>query len=513
MHLFSALSALLILLDSQKVGSQSFSLLQGENPVNPSSSQKIRTAPGRKSKDFEIVVANSPNDRWLSTSSSWVKAAAFLYLDDMYIDPYWISISGDGTFLAVAVENDNIVRFFQKQESDGSWKEMTNLGLSGDAETDCFGSHISLSEDGKRVAIGARNDTGASDELDSAGSVSVYEMNSDGSEWLLMGDVIHGKSKNGASGVSVALSKDGLTVAIGATGNDGTVADCTGSGHVRVFRWDAGASAFDQLGGDIVGGDIVFRMGDQFAVSVAVSDDGLVVAIGAPFARDEDMLLIGRVHVYYWDESDGGEKKWSRRGSIIDADSTDGWFGNSIDLSGDGNIVAVGAPFASRMAGEAQVFQWKDDDWVKIGQTLEGTDGYRNFGLSVSLSSDGSILAVSSGDGSSCTYPDHPVMVFTLVDNQWEELGGAVSGTAGSKVSLSSNGETIAFGYPEDDGDFFFVYDLVTTETTSGPTSDPTSGPTSDPSSAAPPSPAFLLPFLVILAFHAQSIDVSGSSH
>eukprot|EP00980_Cylindrotheca_fusiformis_P022658 scaffold9544_cov97-Cylindrotheca_fusiformis.AAC.1 len=439
MNLFSALSALLLvllllLLDSQEVGSQSFSLLQqqqqqgGGNPVNPPSS----------------------SSRWLLSSSSWVKAASFSsYLDDYdewYIIIYCLAISGDGSFIGLALEADSTVLFFQKQQ-DGSWNEMINLRLTTNAnDGDHFGSDISLSEDGKRVAIGASYDAGVFGEF-WAGSFSVYEMNSDGSGWSLMGDdVIHGKSENSRSGSSVALSKNGSIVAMGAPGNDGTIDYASFSGHVRVFRWDAAASAFHQMGGDIVGGP----GRDGFGFPVAISKDGLVVAIGASDYEDENMLYTGRVHVYYWDESDGEEKKWSRRGSTINADSTDGWFGTSIDLSGDGNILAVGAPLANSAAGEAQVFQWKDGDWVKLGQTLKGTVEYFRFGKSVSLSSDGSILAVGSGDGLCDNFPNHPVMVFTLVDNQWEGLGGAVSGTAGQRVSLSSNGETIAFGYPED---------------------------------------------------------------
>eukprot|EP00980_Cylindrotheca_fusiformis_P005283 scaffold1134_cov103-Cylindrotheca_fusiformis.AAC.1 len=199
----SALSALLVLIvDSQKVGSQSFSLLQGrENAA--SSYQTINTAVGKKSDDFEVIATHS-NHRWLSTSRRWVEAATFPKLADSQLGGNRISMSGDATVLAASPlflgNNAGLVRFFQKQVSDGSWREMINLRLAGDTKNDYFGSDFSLSDDGKRVAIGAEGDDGAFDELDYAGSVSVYEMNSDGSEWSLMGDVIHGKSKNGGSG-------------------------------------------------------------------------------------------------------------------------------------------------------------------------------------------------------------------------------------------------------------------------------------------------------------------------
>eukprot|EP00980_Cylindrotheca_fusiformis_P016432 scaffold4901_cov105-Cylindrotheca_fusiformis.AAC.1 len=463
MDLISALSDLVVLLDFS-------ALLQGGgNVVNPSySAQKINADTVRKKNNgFEDDIET--NHRWLSTTSSWVEAATFPKLDDSQLGGNRISMSGDATVLAASPlfvgNNAGIVRFFEKQESDGSWREMINLRLTGEAKNDYFGSDFSLSDDGKRVAIGAEGDDGAFDELDYAGSVSVYEMNSDGSEWSLMGDVIHGKSKNGGSGSSVALSKDGSTVAIGAVLNDGTRDDPSyNSGYVRVYRWDVNASAFDQLGGDILGE----VSGDYFGSSVALSEDGSVVAIGAPCVQRGSSCSSGDVHVLYWDENDGGEKKWSQRGSKIQGDASFRAYGSSVDLSADGSILAVGAPFAVRADGgtsdfgEAKVFQWKDDDWVKVGQTLESTVKSGEFGSSVSLSSDGSIVAAGSS-------------VFTLVDNQWERLGGAVGSTSGTEVSLSNNGETLAVGYPDEDG-AVTVYNLAI---------DDVAEPTSAPASAA----------------------------
>eukprot|EP00980_Cylindrotheca_fusiformis_P016434 scaffold4901_cov105-Cylindrotheca_fusiformis.AAC.3 len=489
MNLSSALSTLLVLLGYQNDGSQSFSLLQGRrNVAKLSSSQENNAAGVRNGNHFEAVTAISSNHRWLSTSPSWVEAATLPQLDDSLLGGNRISMSGDGTFLAAAplfygADYAGIVRFYQKQEPIGSWKEIINFRLTGDAEYDFFGSDVSLSKDGKRVAIGAEGD---SHEMEYAGSVSVFEMDSDGiSEWSLMGDVIHGKSENGGSGSSVALSYDGSTLAVGAYVNNGTNDGFSNSGYVRVFHWDVNASSFNQLGEDILGE----VSGDYFGFSVALSDDGLVVAIGAPHFRN--LSNSGSVRVFYWD---GKEKKWSMRGSKIQGDASIRAFGNSVDLSADGNFLAIGSPqnigtggnFTS--FGAAQVFQWKDD-WVQVGQTLEGTYESGEFGESVSLSSDGSVLAAG---GSLYVSPKNPLTVFSLVDNQWEGLGGAVRGTTGAEVSLSSNGETIAVGYPDDDG-AITVYNLAIDNSTE---------PTSAPASAAACSPTFLFLFLLILPSH-----------
>eukprot|EP00980_Cylindrotheca_fusiformis_P030162 scaffold24503_cov127-Cylindrotheca_fusiformis.AAC.1 len=367
-----------------------------------------------------------------------------------------------------------MVRFFEKQESDGTWNERTDLRLFANSTEDIFGSDgltaveffgsgVSLSKDGKRVAIGAIREN-CSDDDDCSGSVCVYEMDSNG-EWSVMGEVIHGEGQFGRLGWSVCLSKDGSIVASGTPFGDGNGA---GSGHVRVYQWDG--SSFNQLGEDIDGE----AAGDGSGVSVALSSDGLVVAVGAPTNADG----AGHVRVLSWDEN---EKRWSQRGSDIDGDAADDLLGWSVDLSGDGDILAVGAK--STVIGYAKVFQWKDDDgeWEQIGHNVESPDGNQYFGMSVSLSSSGLILAVGS-------------IVYTLVDNQWEGLAGAVGYIPCSPVSISSDGTTIAVGCSGS----VDVYNLVddTTESTFGPspisepssTSGPTSGPTFKPPPASRPS-------------------------
>lgn len=52
--------------------------------------------------------------------------------------------------------------------------------------------------------------------------------------WLQMGQDIDGEAARDQSGISVSLSSDGKTVAIGAHYNDGVNGE--DSGHVRVYK-------------------------------------------------------------------------------------------------------------------------------------------------------------------------------------------------------------------------------------------------------------------------------------
>ena len=65
-------------------------------------------------------------------------------------------------------------------------------------------------------------------------------------------------------------------MAIGAHRNDGVYGQ--EAGHTRIYRWNVGTTAWDQLGGDIDGEAGVDRSG----YSVSLSSDGNTVAIGAP---------------------------------------------------------------------------------------------------------------------------------------------------------------------------------------------------------------------------------------
>jgi WD40 repeat protein len=88
----------------------------------------------------------------------------------------------------------------------------TQLGddIDGAAANDRSGTSVSLSSDGTRVAIGA--------PVIDSGQVRIYEYS--GTAWTQVGDDIDGEAVSDLSGTSVSLSSDGKRVAIGAPEND-----------------------------------------------------------------------------------------------------------------------------------------------------------------------------------------------------------------------------------------------------------------------------------------------------
>ena len=72
-------------------------------------------------------------------------------------------------------------------------------------------------------------------------------------------------------------------------------------------------------------------------VSVSLSDDGSVVAIGAIY-NDGGGTYAGHVRIY---ENNNGT--WTQIGSDIDGESSSDYSGCSVSLSSDGSVVAIGA--------------------------------------------------------------------------------------------------------------------------------------------------------------------------
>jgi VCBS repeat-containing protein len=365
-----------------------------------------------------------------------------------------LSMSSDGLTVAIgASRNDGTdvdaghVRVYQWHAGAGAWQQL-GLDIDGEAAGDFSGGSVSLSSDGLTVAIGAfRNDgTGVR-----AGHVRVYQWNAVTTTWQKLGLDIDGEADFDGSGISVSLSSDGLTVAIGAFDNKGGTAG--GAGHVRVYQWNAGADAWQQLGPDIDGE----AMSDSSG-SVSLSSDGQTVAIGAAVNKGELGQEKGHVRVYQWN-ADADE--WQQLGLDIDGEADFDASGESVSLSSDGQTVAIGAVYNSENLGHVRVYQWNAgaDAWQQLGLDIDGEAAGDSSGISVSLSSDGLTVAIGAygNDGTDVDAGHVRVYQWNAGADAWQQLGldidgEAASDSSGISVSLSSDGQMLAIGAIFNDG-------------------------------------------------------------
>jgi len=309
------------------------------------------------------------------------------------------------------------------------------IDIDGEAASDSSGVSVSLSSDGTRVAIGAYANGGSS------GHVRVYELIN--GSWTQLGDDIDGEAASDYSGHSVSLSSDGTRVAIGAFYNDAGVA-FSNRGHVRVYAFSSGS--WTQLGSDIDG----VANNDYFGYSVSLSSDGTRVAIGA-INNDGGGSDAGHARVYAFSSG-----SWTQLGDDIDGEAAGDNSGYSVSLSSDGTRVAVGAtgndaevPFSTR--GHVRVYAFSSGSWTQLGDDIDGEAAGDNSGYSVSLNSDGTRVAIAApyNDGNGSRYGH--VRVYALSSGSWTQLGSDIEGEAtgdnsGRSVSLSSDGTRVAIG-------------------------------------------------------------------
>jgi len=312
-----------------------------------------------------------------------------------------LELSADGSVVAIGAPANSgagtlagQVRVFENQS--GTWTQIGS-DIFGEAAQDRFGTAVSLSADGSLVAIGAPLHDGTGNN---AGRVRVLE-NQVG-VWTQIGGFIDAEAADDSFGTSVSLSADGATIAIGAPGNDGAGDN---AGHVRVYQLVS--DAWNQLGSDIDGENL----GDLSGHSVDLNTDGTVLAIGAHYATGNG-LLSGHVRVFAFQS--GG---WVQIGDDIDGEASNDLSGISVSLNADGSVVAIGAHLndgTATDAGQVRIYQNQAGIWTRIGNDIDGEAAYDEFGDSVQLSTDGTIVAIGAPNNDGAAANAGHVRVFTL---------------------------------------------------------------------------------------------------
>jgi hypothetical protein len=331
---------------------------------------------------------------------------------------------------------------------DSKWIQLGH-DINGESAGDMLGASVSLSADGKIVAIGAFFNDGSGEK---SGHVRVYRL--DRSKWTKIGQDIDGEGAGDHSGASVSLSADGATVAVGANRNDGNSG--VDSGHVRVYRLVG--SSWTKLGQDIDGEGA----GDHSGYSVSLSADGMTVAIGAGL-NDGNSVESGHVRVYSYSVFG---TIWTKIGQDIDGEAAHDTSGTSVSLSDDGMIVAIGATGndggnGEVYSGHVRVYNFDGSVWTKIGQDIDGDGAGIAPGHSVSLSSDGTTVAVGAPSYSENVYNSGQVRVYRHDGSSWIQFGQDIHGENaedlfllgyGASISLSADGTTVAVGATRNDG-------------------------------------------------------------
>jgi hypothetical protein len=296
-----------------------------------------------------------------------------------------MALSSDGNTLAVgAAGEDSAATSIGGSQGDNSagnagavylftrsaalWSQQAYIKASNSGSGDAFGTSITLSSNGNTLAVGAPgedsnatgvNGGGADNSLGDAGAVYLFTRSA--AVWSQQAYV---KASNTGLfdefGTSVALSGDGATLAVGATGEDSEVTGIDGGAGLDSAA-NSGAVYLFALGTSTWSQQAYIKAtntgtGDNFGVSVALNGNGNVLAVGAD-QEDSNAQNIDGNQLDNSSDNAGAAYLYTRSASVwsvshyVKAPNTDlaafdlfgDQFGGSIAMTVDGNTLAVGA--------------------------------------------------------------------------------------------------------------------------------------------------------------------------
>ena len=350
-------------------------------------------------------------------------------------------ISGDASTIAVGVPSadgggSNIGEARAYRLVAGVWTQIGQT-ITGSDNEGSLGWQVALNNDGTILAVSAPfSDTYGTNR----GYVQVFELS--GGVWTQLGSDIVGEADNDVFGFGLDINGAGNRIVIGGAQND---ANGSNAGHVRVFDYSGGV--WTQIGADIDGE----AADDNLGYSVAITDIGNRIVVGAPFNSGAGAPGSVRGHARVYDFV---ASNWVQYGSDIDGEANNDRLGHAVDIDALGNTIVVGSYYAFEgpfdRSGNAKVFDISGTI-TQIGAKIIGnfTDDF--CGSSVSISGDGTRVAIGE-NGDDASFEDAgQVRIFDNIGSVWTQVGLSLFGEGiddsfGISVGLSDDGDYLIGG-------------------------------------------------------------------
>jgi hypothetical protein len=401
-----------------------------------------------------------------------------------------IAISGNGNFVVVGTPNydqggsyapnGGVAHAFM---SDSNQTEYTVGGYTVGQEPvyktsdDKFGENksISIDSEGKRYVFGSTtynynsNDVGQvviyhnEDETNPHSNVVSFANNATSFHNFAKKGQVHGPHVGAEYGYSCKLSADGSLLLVGAPSARTSTSDATTDfGRVYTYiertsgmsnysqgdRWGNTSSSnspkqtIEQSSGDRVDND-------RFGSAIDINKDKSYAVIGCGSTA---AATPGKAYVYTISSD-----TLTQQAKLTPSDGVNGdGFGESVAISDDGTIVAVGSYKADNgsnsEAGAVYTFKRTGTSWSQVSKINQPSAGASmQFGFSLAMSSSGGKLFIgerktSSVEGAVHSYngADGAYSLDTTINSDSSESGNAF----GADVSCTSDGRILAVGAP-----------------------------------------------------------------
>jgi hypothetical protein len=340
-----------------------------------------------------------------------------------------LAFSADGNTLAVGArredsdsngvggpDNDNLVdsgAVYVFVRSGAVWNEQAYIKASDPGSLAEFGTSVTLSANGNTLAVGAFGET--SSGLAQSGAVYVFTRS--GVVWSQQAKLKASNASQGYYfGVSVSVSADGQTLAVGAFGEGAPTGQASGAAYVFA-RSGAAWSEQAKLKANNADG-----AKESFGVSVSLSADGQTLAVGARWedsstrgigtSPNNSAPKCGAAYVFARSGTAWTQQEYLKASNADAGDE----FGQSVALSADGNTLAVSAyaeaskasgidgdqnDNSTYFAGAVYAFArtgstWSQRAYIKASNTGKADPHGDAFGGTIALSADGVTLAVEA---------------------------------------------------------------------------------------------------------------------
>ena len=176
--------------------------------------------------------------------------------------------------------------------------------------------------------------------------------------------------------------------------------------------------------------------GENFGYSVAISQDGQVMAVGS-LNDDTGGNQSGKVSVFRNESA-----TWVPLGEPLLGQPSER-AGYVVTLNATGNVLA----FSNHQfgAGSVYLYQFNEatEQWESFGQTLQGTNDGDQFGTGVELDDSGNRVVIGAADGNYAK-----VFEYDGTSDTWSQLGNTLTGHSrfGRQAAMSGSGEVIVIG-------------------------------------------------------------------
>jgi hypothetical protein len=281
----------------------------------------------------------TPGSAWVFSraGSTWTRSAVLrgtsLVGEGRFGKSVALSADGDTALIGDPSAGSQRGSAWVFEHGGSGWTVDTTLTDSEQSRIAHAGRSVALSSDGDTALLGGPGDTGF------AGAAWVFTRGT--SSWMQQFGKLTGAGEVGTGhfGKSVALSGDATEALIGG------LSDAEGRGAVWSFGRSGPGGSFAQHGVKLTGS----ASGEpHFGYSVALSGDGKLGAVGAPRGGNSGLVTVLRRSGSSWEaepEQLAGSHGVGR-----------GWLGASVAVSQDGTVIAAGAPRDDARVGAAWIF-------------------------------------------------------------------------------------------------------------------------------------------------------------